>query len=75
MTKIQFIGIGRGKKTWTASVPWREDAIVRHLRKSKALMSRGIDVEMTASTAVVLVGGFRQVGTFRKVDGEEAFSA
>lgn len=65
--KIQFKEVGRNKKTWTAEVnELSESALLREIKKSGALMSRGVDVVLDDgdTSGLIIVGGWRTVGTF-----------
>lgn len=69
---VVFEGVGRGKLTWTAELAsLSERALVREIQKKGALKSRGVDVEFNddGTAGIILVGGFRCVGTFRVIDG------
>lgn len=70
--KVTFENVGRGRQTWTADLPslsWR--SLEREVRRKKALASRGVEFEFNAdgTAGIILVGGFRPVGTFRAVGG------
>jgi hypothetical protein len=69
--KVAFEGVGRGKLSWTADLAsLSEAALVRELRRKKALASRGVDFEFNddGTAAFILVGGFRRVGFVRLID-------
>jgi hypothetical protein len=63
--KILFKNVGRGKFTWEADVKtFTESALVRAIKKKKALMSNDIDVVENPSggSGIIVVGGFHNVG-------------
>lgn len=65
--KIHFKEVGRDKRSWTAEHKSPSDVwIAKEAKRGAGLMSRDIDVEMNEclSAGVVIVGGWRQVGTF-----------
>lgn len=65
---VHFSEVGRDKKSWskdfgpTAS----ESAIAREAKSGARLMSSDVDVEINDdySAGAVIVGGWREVGTF-----------
>ena len=64
--KVHFSNVGRNKESWTSE--YSELSVERLAEEAKnrgRLMSSEVDVELndTASAGVVLVGGWRQVGT------------
>lgn len=74
--RVLFEQVGRGKKSWSVDagdVRLDDDGLpsevwlAEQIRKSKALASRGVDVMagLTPGRFVILVGGFRPVGTGR----------
>lgn len=69
---VQFENVGRNKKSWTADIEEiNGDLLMRQIRKHGALGSRDVSFLWDDDTneGVVVVGGFRQVGTFRVVGG------
>jgi len=72
MSKIAFVGVGRGKHSWVAEINTNNHPdVVGHdlylqVRKHGGLMSREVEVEYDEETFAgrVLVGGYRPVGTF-----------
>ena len=63
--QVKFLEVGRNKKTWTkdyADFP-SEAQLLREVRKSNALTSSGIDVELIGNAGSIWVGGFRKVGS------------
>lgn len=69
---VQFSNVGRAKKSWRAEIPDRNgvlDAVAmeRSIRKSKALMSRDIEVDEDGG---IYVGGFRRVGEWSAIKEE-----
>lgn len=76
---VKFIGVGRNKRSWqTEYDALSESALTREVRKSKALMSHGIDVILRDDqrSGEVIVGGFRCVGHIVVEDrNEQAISA
>jgi hypothetical protein len=77
---IEFRNVGRGKRTWTAEISEEGgehyicERLLREIKKSKALGSRGIDIQYDPGTwdGEILVGGFRPVGTFRVASSANA---
>lgn len=67
--KVEFRNVGRGKRTWTATLPDLSDvSLLREIRKNGGLASRGVEVEMEEDgTGAIFVGGWRMVGTFEVV--------
>lgn len=66
--KVDFIDVGRDKKSWSAEYKVGDDFSqwwIRQIRKHGALMSR--DIEFVCSNAegskVTILAGFRPVGT------------
>lgn len=75
--KIQFTEVGRDKKSWTAEIKeLTESAIVRQVKKGKAILSSGIEAILNedGKTGYIIVGGFRTVGQFsvEHANAEEA---
>ena len=65
---LRFLDVGRTKRTWEARLPLDGDAIVRHVAKSGALMSRCIEIDYDDETGTgVITAGFRVVGRIVKV--------
>lgn len=65
---VEFIDVGRDKRSWTETIEGKDlyFEIERVVRRSGAIMSRGIDVEIEEDgTGKIIVGGFRTVGTFK----------
>lgn len=70
MTTVQFIDVGREKKSWvkTFHKPIDEDDIAREAKAHGNLLSREVDAELTSETkGLILVGGWRPVGGFEIV--------
>ena len=68
---LRLIEVGRNKESW--SVPFKgnlldsdsiEEAVIAAVRKKGALVSRGIDAEMTGPYGGIVLAGFRPVGRF-----------
>ena len=68
--KVLFKDVGRGKQTWIADLRSIERGdLLRSVRSHSALKSREIDFDLTdEANGVILVGGFRAVGTFAVLD-------
>lgn len=69
---VQFNNVGRDKVSWSAQVKEvTEPALLREVKKKGVLMSRGVDVDFDASglSGCIVVGGFRVVGHFIVVEG------
>jgi hypothetical protein len=67
MSIIHFSKVGRDKKSWTAEIKNPSNsAIAKEAKRGGWLMSREVDVEMNddCSAGVVIVGGWRKVGSF-----------
>lgn len=65
--KIHFKEVGRDKRSWTAeSKSPSESWLAKEAKRGAALMSSGVDVILNdlGTSGVILVGGWRQVGTF-----------
>lgn len=70
--KVAFENVGRGRLSWVADLTTlSEAALVRELRRKKALASRAIDFDFSddGTAARILVGGFRPVGTVHIIGG------
>lgn len=67
---VSFSNVGRGKLSWTATLPRLDDAsMIREIKKRGALGSRDIDFSDDGSGGgAIYVGGFRQVGEWRVVE-------
>lgn len=66
-TTIIFRAVGRDKKCWTSILrPATDDLILREIRRHGGLASRDIDamIDDDGTHGVIIVGGFREVGTF-----------
>lgn len=64
---VNFKGVGRDKRSWTASVnEISHTRLYREVKKRGGIMSRGIDfvTDEATNTGVIVVGFFRTVGTF-----------
>lgn len=64
--KVHFNNVGRNKRSWTSEFSKvTTDQLAEEARNKGGLMSSEVDVELndTASAGVVLVGGWREVGT------------
>lgn len=62
---VKFIDVGRNKENWRkdySAAPTAE-RLESEVRKSGALMSGGIDVDIDGKTGSIWVGGFRKVGS------------
>ncbi len=67
LTRVRFNKVGRTKKTWEVTLPdYTAEALVAEVSASGALLSGDIDCDI--ETGTVLVGGFRQVGTFERIN-------
>ena len=66
MTKVQFIKVGRGKRTWTSEMQKvTPNLLADEVARSGALMSRDIEVEWDIDTMKgKIYAGFHSVGTF-----------
>ena len=66
--EVSFQNVGRGKNWWDAVIPGNNITaeIISEIKKKGALVSREIAIEFDATgmNGVILVGGFREVGTF-----------
>ena len=69
---VEFVEVGRGKRTWRFQAKARNvdeslaTELVRELRKSKALLSRDIDVTLDADRCSGFIfAGVRQVGRWK----------
>ena len=72
---VLFENVGRAKKTWASTVDAIEgDTLLREVRKHGALGSRDVSFlwDDETSEGVVVVGGFRHVGSFRLVESTNA---
>jgi hypothetical protein len=68
---IDFVEVGRSIRSWTSqAMAPSDEAILAEIRRRGGLASRDVDIEWNDDGAggVILVGGFRQVGTFRVRD-------
>jgi len=66
LMKVHFNNVGRNKRSWTSEFSkLTTDQLAEEARNKGGLMSSEVDVELndTASAGVVLVGGWRSVGT------------
>lgn len=69
--RIRFSNVGRDKKNWEADIPilpdgfLDESAMIRSIKKHKALGSRGIDFETDGK---ITVGLFRYVGDWSVIE-------
>ena len=64
---VKFKDVGRGKKCFDVTMPELEyDSLYKAVKKAGALGSRDIEFMFDHDTnqGTVVVGGFRQVGTF-----------
>lgn len=71
--RVHFSAVGRGKKSWTASLKEMpsESTLENLVRKSGALGSNDIECvfdDETLEYGTVIVGGFRPVGSFKVED-------
>ena len=67
MSIIHFSNVGRDKSSWTAEIKNpSESALAKEAKRGGRLMSRDVDVELNddCSAGVVIVGGWRTVGSF-----------
>jgi hypothetical protein len=67
---VEFKEVGRGKVSWEELLPAPDEALIlRSIRNKKALMSHGVDVEISedGKCGTIFVGGFRTVGKFEIV--------
>jgi hypothetical protein len=67
MITIKFQEVGRDKKSWDKQFKQvDEEQISREAKRGAGLMSSGVDAEINdmGSAGIILVGGWRQVGTF-----------
>ncbi len=73
IVKVLFKDVGRRKASWEADLPvLDESALLRSISKNGGLASRDVDVTLNADgSGVIIVGGFRVVGSFYLV-GEPA---
>ena len=65
---VEFVGVGRNKKTWSVSLDQfpTESILERHVRKSGALMSSGIECLFDDDLEHgYIFAGMREVGAFR----------
>lgn len=66
--KVKFHEVGRDKRSWSAnlSAPLSERAIAKEAKSVARLLSSCVDAELneTRTAGVIIVGGFRTVGTF-----------
>lgn len=73
--EIEFIEVGRGKQCWKAIVhQYPTEAVVARLAEPK-LASRGVDAvysEKFSQGGAIIVGGWRQVGSFQVRELEDA---
>jgi hypothetical protein len=62
---LKFKDVGRDKRSFEMRVRHMyESGLANRIRSAAGLMSRDVDIEFDGNSGVVLVGGFRQVGTF-----------
>lgn len=67
MITIKFQEVGRDKRSWEKSFKEvNEDQIAKEAKRGAGLMSSDVDAEINdiGSAGVILVGGWRAVGTF-----------
>lgn len=67
MITIKFENVGREKKSWEKKFKEVDESqIAREAKRGAGLMSSGVDAEINdmGSAGVILVGGWRTVGTF-----------
>jgi hypothetical protein len=70
VVKVQFFNVGRGRANWIDEFAEFTDAeLIGSIKKQKALVSRGIEVEYDGQENVgkIYVGGFRLVGAFKVI--------
>jgi hypothetical protein len=67
MITVNFIEVGRDKKSWSRQFGiLSELAIAKEAKRNGGIMSSQVDAELSdnGSTGTILVGGWRPVGTF-----------
>lgn len=76
MYRVKFEDVGRDKQSWEATVAKIDyPSLMKSIRAHGALGSRDVDLEMTGdASGVILVGGFREVGTFSFTEAESVFA-
>ena len=76
MITVQFKDVGRDKRSWSIALAANplstdsiEHAVACEAKRGGRLMSSGVEAEMAnPDGGVIIVGGFRVVGTFAIVD-------
>lgn len=71
---VKFIDIGRNKRSWEKECEVLDEvALTREVLRSKALMSKAVDVFLLPGhkTGEVIAGGFRTVGRLEVIDRQE----
>jgi hypothetical protein len=72
MIAVEFIEVGRNKRSWTAPMKeLDEDALYRSVRKHGAVMSRDLSFLLEDETNGAVLAGFHKIGTFRIVESRE----
>lgn len=68
---VNFIDVGRDKRSWSATIKGNDilGEIASAVRKSGAIMSRSLDIELDEDgVGEIIIGGFRTVGMFKIPD-------
>jgi hypothetical protein len=68
---VEFQDVGRAKKSWTATLQrFTHSALYREVKRQNALGSTGIDFDYNEDEkrGLIVVGGFRVVGSFTVSD-------
>lgn len=75
---VEFRDVGRDRKSWTSTIAPTEKTMIAAIRKSRAILSRGISVEVLnedytgileiGMSGEIWVGGCRRVGTFEVME-------
>jgi len=71
---VHFSNVGRDKKSWSKDFgkSATDTTIAKEAKRGASLMSSDVDVEMNDdhSAGAVIVGGWREVGTFTIQKGD-----
>jgi len=65
MYEVKFVEVGRGKKSWVATLPDMEErTVAKELHRAKAVKSRFPDVYVNPDGTGLVCCGYSKVGAF-----------